>query len=562
MKATRPIYSPVSPNRTQPSQIQHSHIQHSRIRPSRAALLALGLLTSAALSQAGAQNLGAYRDLKSALNQAVQDRPFSKGRSLSDLQKAQQALDNLKPTLQDRVLSQGLSDALSASRASLARSPAELEAQITQARGLMRAVLYSQTLTAPPSPAQRSSQIQLLSEEFGLSGAASSRFLTSFKAGQTAQAQRVLEQAAARKVQGYLGAVNLADKTASYLNLTRAASWFTAVQSAPQAGALQVDQFSSALNAVAGGENAAARSALQVLRSGAASFVQAANGAAPSGTANNVPSTPAPPKPAPAQAGSTPGVPATTPASNSGSSTPSSGTGAGGTERIYAALGRALSAASVADQSAARSAVEEAERALSQSPALGRSASASALATDLSTLKTRSSLRPSDVQSAIGDLANAEAEAKGQRGSVLNASAASVSRGVGGGVRAVLFFVLALISAYPLYLLNLAFGNRNPYWRGVLGGLVLLLLPLLLEGVFGLLGWLGDLAGVGIIASLTNLTLTQNAWGGPVWALSLVLALTALTYGFRGLCTQFGLLGSARPLQTETQSSLEWDEEI
>ncbi|AZI42961.1 hypothetical protein EHF33_09575 [Deinococcus psychrotolerans] len=525
----------------------------------RAALLALSVLASGALGQAGAQNLDAYRSLKTALNQAVQDRAFSKGRSLSDLQKAQQALDSLQPTIQDKVLSQGLTDALSASRASLARSPAELEAQVTQARGLMRAVLYTQTLTALPT-AQQPNQARLLTEEFGLSGAASSQFLTSLASGKTAQAQRLIEQAAARKVQGYLGAVNLTNKTAAYLNLTRAASWFTAVQSAPGAGALQVDQFASALNAVTGGDAAAASTALQTLRSSSASFVQAASGAAPSTAVNTVPTLP---KPTPAQAGTPPSAPATTPVTTpAANSRPSSSGSAGGADRIYAALGRALSAASVADQAAARSALEDAQQALNQSPTLGRSASSAALATDLSTLKTRSGLRPSDVQSAIGDLANVEAEVKGQTGSVLNASAASVSRGVGGSIRAALFFVLALVSLYPLYLLNLAFGSRNPYWRSVLGGLVLLLLPLLLEGVFGLLGWLGDLVGFGALRSLTNLTLTQNAWGGPVWALSLVLALTALTYGFRGLCIQFGLLGSAKPMQTETQSSLEWDEEI
>ena len=167
------------------------------------------------------------------------------------------------------------------------------------------------------------------------------------------------------------------------------------------------------------------------------------------------------------------------------------------------------------------------------------------------------------MQSLIGELGNVEAEASARPGSVLNASAASVSRGFGGAVRAVFFFLLAALSAYPLYLLNLAFGSRNPYWRAILGGLILLLLPALLEGVGGLLGFLGDLSGVGALRSLTNLTLTQNAWGGPVWIVSLMLALTALTYGFRGLCLQFGLLGvNAKPIQTETQSSLEWDEEI
>ena len=536
-----------------------------------AALLGLALLGGAGAQTLNAQNLNAYRQLKSALGSAVQDRAFSKARSLGDLQKAQQALDTLKPTINSNLLAQGLDTSLSASRASLARSAADLEAQVTQARGLMRAVLYSQTLSAlaaarsaaPPSSPSASLQNQsrLLAEEFGLDAASRSSFLTSASRN-LPQAQRLLDQAAARKVQGYLGAVNLADRAGAYLNLTRAASWYTAVQGAPAAGNLQVDQFASAFSALTGGDSNAARSALQTLRAGAARFVQGAASGSAAGTAA---------QPTPATSQNTPNQtsrPTNTPTTGAATSpvSPPAGSSAGssgGAEPVYANLGRALSAAAVADQPAARLALAAAERSLGQAPTLSRSASYPALAQDLSSLKNRSGLRPSDVQSLIGELGNVEAEARATSGSVLNASAASVSRSFGGVVRAVFFFLLAALSAYPLYLLNLAFGSRNPYWRAILGGLILLLLPALLEGVGGLLGLLGDLSGVGVLRSLTNLTLTQNAWGGPVWVLSLMLALTALTYGFRGLCLQFGLLGAnAKPIQTETQSSLEWDEEI
>ena len=532
----------------------------------RAALL-LGL---ALLGSAGAQNLDAYRQLKTSLGDAVQNRAFSKARSLSDLQQAQQALDTLKPTIRSPLLSQGLDAALSSSRASLARSAADLEAQVTQARGLMRAVLYTQTLTAlagarsaapsatpAASPASLQNQSRLLAEEFGLDATSRSLFLASVSRN-VPQAQRLLDRAAARKVQGYLGAVNLADRAGAYLNLTRAASWYTAVQGAPAAGNLQVDQFASAFSALTGGDSGAARSALETLRSGAARFVQDA-GTAPGSAPGTVPVNPAAPlpgapSPSPATSPVPTGVPGSAPASAARSSS---------AEQVYADLGRALSAAAVADQPAARQALAKAEQALGQTGKLKASASYALLAQDLSDLKSRSGLRPGDVQSLIGELGNVEAEASAKPGSVLNASAASVSRGFGGGVRAVFFFLLAALSAYPLYLLHLAFGSRNPYWRAILGGLILLLLPALLEGVGGLLGFLGDLAGVGALRSLTNLTLTQNAWGAPVWILSLLLALTALTYGFRGLCLQFGLLGTnAKPLLTETQTSLEWDEEI
>lgn len=528
------------------------------------------LLSLALLGSAGAQNLDAYRQLKSALGDAVQDRAFSKARSLGDLQRAQQALDTLKPTIRSNLLAQGLDASLSSSRASLARSAADLEAQVTQARGLMRAVLYTQTLSAlaaaqsaaPPANQSTSlkNQSRLLAEEFGLDAASRRLFLTS-ASRDAAQAQRLLDQVAARKVQGYLGAVNLADRAGAYLNLTRAASWFTAAQGAPAAGNLQVDQFSSAFSALTGGDSGAARSALQTLRAGAARFGQEAG--RPASAAGTVPSAdtllPAAPLPPglAAQSAQLPGS-AAAPAP-----APRPSVTASAAEQVYAGLGRALSAAAVADQPAARQALADAERALGQAGKLRASASYLALAQDLGIMKVRSGLRPSDVQSLIGELSNVEAEASARPGSVLNASAASVSRGFGGGVRAVFFLLLALLSAYPLYLLNLAFGSRNPYWRAILGGLILLLLPALLEGVGGLLGFLGDLSGVGALRSFTNLTLTQNTWGGPIWILSLLLALTALTYGFRGLCLQFGLLGAnARPLQTETQSSLEWDEEI
>lgn len=530
------------------------------------------LLSLTLLGSAGAQNLDAYRQLKVALGNAVQDRAFSKARSLGDLQKAQQALDTLKPTIRSAPLAQGLDASLSSSRASLARSAADLEAQVTQARGLMRAVLYSQTLSAlaaaqsaaPPAglSAGLQNQSRLLAEEFGLSAAGRSLFLKSVSRD-AAQAQRLLDQAAARKVQGYLGAVNFADRAGAYLNLTRAASWFTAAQGAPAAGNLQVDQFASAFSALTGGDTTAARSALQILRAGAARFVAGAS-AAPGSASAVVPPSQAAPQGAfnPTPLSPTAATPATTPAGQPAAAAPSGG-GKAGADQVYANLGRALSAAAVADQPAVRQALANAEQALGQVGKLKASASYPALAQDLSDLKSRSGLRPGDVQSLIGELGNVEAEASAQPGSVLNASAASVSRGFGGGVRAVFFFLLAALSAYPLYLLNLAFGSRNPYWRAILGGLILLLLPALLEGLGGMLGFLGDVAGVGALRSLTNLTLTQNAWGGPVWILSLLLALTALTYGFRGLCLQFGLLGAnARPLQTETQSSLEWDEEI
>ena len=231
-------------------------------------------------------------------------------------------------------------------------------------------------------------------------------------------------------------------------------------------------------------------------------------------------------------------------------------------DAVYGALGRALAAASVADQVSARSALSAAARALGQASSLSGAAGYGNLVSDIGAASARSGLRPSDVQSLIGELRNTEAQAVSRPGSALRSSSADVSRNLGGGLRAIVFLLLSALAIYPLHLLNLAFGSRNPYWRSILAGLICLLLPALLEGVAGFLGFIGDLAGLGALRSLSNLTLTQNAWGGPIWVLSLVAALGALTYGFRGLCIQFGLLGTAKPPVSETHSSLEWDEEI
>ncbi|MFD1731807.1 hypothetical protein ACFSC4_13215 [Deinococcus malanensis] len=113
----------------------------------------------------------------------------------------------------------------------------------------------------------------------------------------------------------------------------------------------------------------------------------------------------------------------------------------------------------------------------------------------------RSVLRPSDVQALIGGLSNLERTVAGQPASVLDRVSGGVARGFSGWVRVLTFLLLALLSVVPLYLLNLAFGGRNTYWRAIAGGLVLLLLPTLLEGLFGLLGGLGDLLGSGRCAA-------------------------------------------------------------
>ncbi|MFC6661459.1 hypothetical protein [Deinococcus multiflagellatus] len=178
----------------------------------------------------------------------------------------------------------------------------------------------------------------------------------------------------------------------------------------------------------------------------------------------------------------------------------------------------------------------------------------------------RSALRVSDVQALIGGLANAERQQAGQGASALDTTSLGISRWFSGWLRVLVFLLLALATAAPLYLLNLAFGGRNTYWRAIMTGLALLMLPLMLEGVFGFLGALGDVFGAGALRGLTNLTLTQSAYALPIWALLSAVAIGLMAFGFRGLCEQFGLLGagssSAKNTTVESAATVDWDEEL
>jgi hypothetical protein len=232
---------------------------------------------------------------------------------------------------------------------------------------------------------------------------------------------------------------------------------------------------------------------------------------------------------------------------------------------VYAALGRALAAAGHADNTSARAALAEAGTALAGVPAdLRNAAGFDALGSAIAGAQGRGALRPTDVQALIGGLANLENAAAGRAVSALDGSSVGVSRWFSGWLRVLVFALLAGLTVLPLYLLNLAFGGRNVYWRAIMGGLALLMLPLFLEGLFGLLGAFGDLFGAAPLRNLTNLTLSQGAYALPVWALLGAAAIGLTAFGFRGLCEQFGLLGSAKPsVQNTTQhTSIDWDEDV
>ncbi|PIG98197.1 hypothetical protein AMD26_009775 [Deinococcus sp. UR1] len=530
-------------------------------------LLALAAL---GLGGAGAQDLAAYNSLAQNLDGAVTARASSAQAALARLDAAQSALDTLSPTLRNRQIVTGLKDALGSSRAALGRTPAELEAQVLLARGLMRKALYDQTLALLSSaPQNGAAQVRVLAREFGLTGDAAAALSSDARAGRLERTAWRLERAAVQKVSASLQAARPAQNTASYVNLARATGWFTVVQDSAGAGTLTVSQFGDALRQLTSGDTAALTTSLTTLRQGTAAFAAAlatppaATGSAPATSPAQTPATtPTPATPTPATpTPATPTPPATTPVTPA----PATTAAAQGAAGVYAALGRALAAAGHADNTSARAALAEAGTALAGVPAdLRNAAGFDALGSAIAGAQGRGALRPTDVQALIGGLANLENAAAGRPVSALDGSSVGVSRWFSGWLRVLVFALLAGLTVLPLYLLNLAFGGRNVYWRAIMGGLALLMLPLFLEGLFGLLGAFGDLFGAAPLRNLTNLTLSQGAYALPIWALLGAAAIGLTAFGFRGLCEQFGLLGSAKPsVQNTTQhTSIDWDEDV
>ncbi|MFC6661460.1 hypothetical protein [Deinococcus multiflagellatus] len=230
------------------------------------------LLAALSLGTAGAQDLKAYAALASNLDGAVTARAQSPQAALNRLDAAQSALDTLAPTLRNQQIVRGLTDALSGARGALARTPAELEAQVLLARGLMRKALYDQTLAAlSAAPDNSDAQLQVLAREFGL-GAASQTLAQDARAGRLERTAWQLQRAAAAKVVSALQATRAEQTTASYVNLARATGWFTTVQDATGVGTLRVSQFGDALRQLTAGDTAALATSLSTLRQGAAAL--------------------------------------------------------------------------------------------------------------------------------------------------------------------------------------------------------------------------------------------------------------------------------------------------
>lgn len=152
---------------------------------------------------------------------------------------------------------------------------------------------------------------------------------------------------------------------------------------------------------------------------------------------------------------------------------------------------------------------------------------------------------------------------------------ASVETFWAGPLRLALVIALGLLAFVPLYLLRLAFGGGNRNWQWVGVSLVLLLLPIIFEGVSFLGSLLASATGVSALNLLAAFSMFHSPIAHIVWVALTGLAILFATLGLYGICVQFGLLGrrASAPAPSETQTRLtahdrgpdtivDWDEEF
>ncbi len=144
----------------------------------------------------------------------------------------------------------------------------------------------------------------------------------------------------------------------------------------------------------------------------------------------------------------------------------------------------------------------------------------------------------------------------------------------GGWTRLVVLFVLGLLAIVPLRYLNLAFGGGNANWRLVAWALFLLLVPVFYEALAALGTALARLTEMPSLDVLARWSMFDSTLGHVVWAALVFLALLFATIGLRGICAQFGVLGSRggpQPSTTPTlvessgvrqQTAVDWDDEF
>ncbi len=556
--------------------------------------------------------LSGYQAINSGLRSASTLLGSNPRAAINQLESARDTFRRISPEIRAQKLIPGGNKAFDQARTAISRgSRTDLEAQGSQIQRILERALYEE-LFFEISAKQKTAPLYagVLGRAFELPKAQQVELKSSVAKGQSTRVRALLETGIANLMQRSLQNANRnKNQIASFSSTVRAASAFLVVQDSPRVGSLSVARFSETLGLLASGDLGGYRSGVVGLLSQVTRFGSQAR--ALLNSSRKVVSKPAAkPVVKPAKPVTKPVVkpkPVTKPVITK----PVAIAAPVVATAVFSQISSELSKAGIAKPQAERLARDLSEQGyrsfssaidsvgLKLSTALsdiqnaridsGREAIGSAkavfnqavrpvvaagdqrLATRASTLfeatEAAYGLRPIDVTTLLGEVDAIRKWSRGEAASglqeiVSNAQPWWMGGGALGslGLRGIVFLLVALMFAYPIYLLRLAFGGRNPYWNYIGIAMVLLFIPPLVEGI----AWLGSLIAQGtqlpepvenFLNGLTSFSVLQNPLAQMTWAFTLLLTVIFATAGFRGIAAQFGLIRTRTPVTGEAVSN-------
>jgi hypothetical protein len=549
----------------------------------RATVILTALFFPLVQAQAQTDLIGAYRSIQGALEGARTTINRDPAGALARVQGAENTFRRVSNQLAPALASGGNAALKNAGVAVSRGSSADFGAQAGQIKAILERGMYERLFSVFGNVAQAGRYASALGSAFKLSSATRADLSASVRSGNADRARGILESQLASIISNALRTAqsNAGNKASAFANASRAANNFLIVQDSPRLSEISVGSFSSAIASLTSGDTAGFQQAMGVLIAQIRGFAERSRGLIASNP-NRRPANTTRPATRPAS----PPV-ATRPNPSPSAATPPSSPAAApaqpNTNALRAALVKAGIAAPRAEQLSRDLAVQgfssiegvlnrisiglsdaladiqygdisNGRAAISESKTIFDSALRPIVEATNPDLATRSSrlfeateaaagIRPVDITALIGEMDTIEHTLEGEPTSSLQGVVANVQPFWMGWVRGGLFLIVALLFTYPIYLLNLAFGGRNPYWRYIGVAMILLFIPPLIEG----LSWLGSflaqsVPGLGFLNGLASFSVLQNPLAQIGWVVILFATVAFATAGFRGIAAQFGLI--------------------
>ncbi len=545
--------------------------------------------------------LGGYRTINTGLRSATVLLGSNPRAAVSQLETARDTYRRISPEIRAQKLSPGGNKAFEQARTAISRgSRTDLEAQSSQIQRILERALYEELFFEISAKRPLANQYAgVLGRAFELPKAQQIELKTGVAQGQSNRIRALLETGVANLMQRSLqNASRNKNQVASFSSTARAASAFLVVQDSPRVGALSIVRFNEVLGLSATGDLGGYRNGLQGLLQQVTRFGVQARGLLKESRQAPKPKPVVKPKPVATLPAVKPkpvvvaavAAPVAAAASQISLELRKAGLSKAQADRfsrdlseqgyrsfssaidtVGLKLSTALSDIQNARIDAGRETISSAKAVFNQTVRPIVAAADQSLATRASTLfeatEAAYGLRPIDVTTLLGEVDAIRQWSRGESTSALQGIVSSVQPWwMGGGalgslgLRGIVFLLVALMFFYPIYLLRLAFGGRNPYWNYIGIAMVLLFIPPLIEGI----AWLGSLIAQGaelpepienFFNGLTSFSVLQNPLAQISWAFTLLLTVIFATMGFRGIAAQFGLIRTRTPVTGEVVSS-------